>query len=64
MPTKKQQTKKRRALIDATVKEKTHRSVTIKLPIDAISRLKANAREKGKIFSVYMAESAEKGANL
>jgi len=64
MSTKKQQRAQKRAIIEKAIIEKTHRTVSIKLPIDIISQLKANAREKGKIFSVYMAESAEKGANL
>ena len=60
----KKQTKKRREIIAAVIKEKTHKAVLIKLPIATVDRLKSNAKTQGRLFSAYMAESVERGAEL
>ena len=58
------QTQKRREIIAASIKEKTHRTVSIKLPIATITRLKAIAKKQGRLFSSYVSELAERGAQL
>ena len=60
----KKQTQKRREIIAASIKEKTHRTVSIKLPIATITRLKASAKKQGRLFSSYVSELAERGAEL
>ena len=58
------QTQKRREIIAASIKERTHRTVSIKLPIATITRLKASAKKQGRLFSSYVSELAESGAEL
>ena len=58
------QTEKRRELIALSIKEKTHRTVSIKLPIETVTRLKASAKKQGRLFSSYVSELAERGAEL
>ena len=60
----KKQTEKRRELIASSIKEKTHRTVSIKLPIETVTRLKASAKKQGRLFSSYVSELAERGAQL
>jgi len=60
----KKQTEKRREIIAASIKEKTHQKVSIKLPIEMVTRLKASAKKQGRLFSSFISELAERGAEL
>jgi predicted DNA-binding protein len=55
---------KQREIIAASIKEKTHRTVSIKLPIATITQLKARAKNQGRLFSSFVSELAERGAQL
>jgi predicted DNA-binding protein len=57
------QTQKRREIIAASIK-KTHRTVSIKLPIETVARLKASAKKQGRLFSSFVSELAERGVQL
>ena len=63
MTTKKQLAQKR-AIIEKAIIEKTHRTVSIKLPIETVTRLKASAKKQGRLFSSFVSELAERGVEL
>jgi predicted DNA-binding protein len=58
------QKQERRELIASSIKEETHRTVSIKLPIATITRLKASAKKQGRLFSSFVSELAERGGEL
>jgi hypothetical protein len=57
----KQNRAQKRAIIEASVKERTHRAIRVKMPIALADRLKADAKENNKIFTGYVLEKIEQG---
>jgi len=51
----------KRAIIAASVQERTHRAISVKMPIALADRLKAEAKENNKIFTGYVLEKIERG---
>lgn len=58
---KKQQLDKRRAIIAASIKERTHKNLSVKMPIDFADKLKKEAGEKRMLLSGYVLSLIEKG---
>ena len=61
MSTKKQQAKKRREIIAASIKERTHKNLSVKMPLDYADKLKKEARDKRMLLSGYVLSLIEKG---
>ena len=59
--TKKQQTEKRREIIAASIKERTHKNLSVKMPIAYADTLKKEAGEKRMLLSGYVLSLIEKG---
>lgn len=59
--TKKQQVNKRREIIAASIKERTHKNLSVKMPIDFANSLKKEAGEKRMLLSGYVLSLIEKG---
>ena len=51
----------KRAIIEAHVKERTHRAISVKMPIALADRLKLEAKKNNKIFTGYVLEKIEQG---
>ena len=51
----------KRAIIEASIKERTHRAISVKMPIALADRLKLEAKENNKIFTGYVLEKIERG---
>lgn len=60
----KKQKQERRELIASSIKEKTHATIAIKLPLETVAKMKSDAKKNGRIFSVYVAETVERGTAL
>ena len=45
-----------RAAIDAAIQPATHRSITIRIPIEKADELKRRAKQEGRIFRGYACE--------
>ena len=58
------QKQERRELIASSIKEKTHATIAIKLPLETVAKMKSDAKKNGRIFSVYVAETVERGTAL
>ena len=63
MNTKEQRAQKR-AIIVASVQERTHRAISVKMPIALADRLKLEAKENNKIFTGYVLEKIERGMEV
>ena len=57
----KEQRAQKRAIIEAHVKERTHRQISVKMPIELADRLKKEAKANNKIFSGHVLETIERG---
>ena len=57
-------TKKRSEIIAEDMTEKTHQIVCIKMPMETIAKLKKIATSKGRLFSSFVIELVERGAEL
>lgn len=55
---------KRSEIIAEDMTEKAHRIVCIKLPMETIAKLKKIAKSKGRLFSSFVIELVERGAEL
>lgn len=63
MNTKEQRAQKR-AIIAASVQERTHRAISVKMPITLADRLKSEAKENNKIFTGYVLEKIVQGMEV
>ena len=61
MSNTKEQRAQKRAIIAASIQERTHRAVSVKMPIALADRLKAEAKQNNKIFTGYVLEKIEQG---
>lgn len=61
MSNTKQSRAQKRAIIAASVQERTHRAISVKMPIALADRLKSEAKENNKIFTGYILEKIERG---
>jgi len=59
-----EQRARKRAIIAASVQERTHRAISVKMPIALADRLKLEAKEKRKIFTGYVLEKIEQGMEV
>ena len=64
MSNTKEQRAQKRAIIEASVHERTHRLIVIKMPIALADKLKAEAKENNKIFTGYVLEKIEQGMEV
>jgi len=53
-----------RAAIDAAIQPATHRSITIRVPIEKADELKRRAKEEGRIFRGYACEKLLLGMEI
>jgi predicted DNA-binding protein len=61
MSNTKEQRAQKRAIIAASIQERTHRAISVKMPIAFADRLKAEAKENNKIFTGYVLEKIKQG---
>lgn len=54
----------KRAVIDAAIQPATHRSITIRIPIDKADELKRRAKQEGRIFRGYACEKLLLGMEI
>lgn len=64
MSNTKEQRAQKRAIIAASVTERTHRAISVKMPIALADRLKLEAKEKRRIFTGYVLEKIEQGMEV
>ena len=60
----KEQREQKLAIIAASVQERTHRAISVKMPIALADRLKLEAKENNKIFTGYVLEKIEQGMEV
>ena len=60
----KEQREQKLAIIEASVQERTHRAISVKMPIALADRLKLEAKENNKIFTGYVLEKIEQGMEV
>lgn len=60
----KEQREQKLAIIAASVQERTHRAISVKMPIELADRLKLEAKENNKIFTGYVLEKIEQGMEV
>ena len=63
MNTKEQRAQKG-AIIEGAVKVRTHRSISVAMPIELADRLKLEAKKNNKIFTGYVLEKIEQGMEV
>jgi hypothetical protein len=64
MSNTKEQRAQKRAIIEGAVKVRTHRAISVKMPIALADRLKLEAKEKRRIFTGYVLEKIEQGMEV
>lgn len=64
MSNTKQNRAQKRAIIAASIQERTHRAISVKMPIALADRLKLEAKENNKIFTGYVLEKIERGMEV